>query len=79
MMAELYGHEQTVTDANIINNDSQIVSCSNDSTVRLWDVKCLKLLETVYISNTLTSVAESQDSKYILVSSLSNGVHILRK
>lgn len=41
MMAELYGHEQTVTDANFINNDSQIISCSNDCTVRLWDMKSL--------------------------------------
>lgn len=41
MMAELYGHEQTVTDANILKNDSQIVSCSNDSTVRLWDMKTM--------------------------------------
>ena len=39
MLKELFGHEQTVTSAKLINHDSQIVSCSNDSTVRIWDFK----------------------------------------
>lgn len=41
ILAELAGHEQTVTNARIINNDKYILSCSNDSTVRLWDLKKL--------------------------------------
>ncbi|CAF1025238.1 unnamed protein product, partial [Brachionus calyciflorus] len=61
IVKELFGHEQTVTCAKIINNDSQIVSCSNDSTVRLWDFKNHRLIDTVFVSNALSSVAESQD------------------
>ncbi len=39
MIKELNGHEQTVTSAKIINSDKLIASCSNDSTVKLWDFK----------------------------------------
>ena len=41
MVGELFGHEQTVTSAKIIQNGSFIASCGNDSTVRLWDYKTL--------------------------------------
>jgi WD40 repeat protein len=39
MLAEMYGHEQTVTNAKILAGDALVASCSNDSTVRLWDLK----------------------------------------
>jgi WD40 repeat protein len=39
MLAEMYGHEQTVTNARIVAGDAYVASCSNDSTVRLWDFK----------------------------------------
>ncbi len=39
MVAELTGHEQTVTSAKIIDSDRFIASCSNDATVKLWDFK----------------------------------------
>ena len=39
MLAELYGHEQTVTHARLIQNDRFIASCSSDSTVKIWDFK----------------------------------------
>jgi WD repeat-containing protein 31 len=41
MLSELTGHEQTVTNARIFNSDKYIISSSNDSTVRLWDLKKL--------------------------------------
>jgi WD40 repeat protein len=39
MLAELYGHHQTVTHARLIYEDRFIASCSNDSTVKIWDFK----------------------------------------
>ena len=44
ILSELTGHEQTVSNARIINNDKYVLSCSNDSTVRLWDLKKLGIL-----------------------------------
>ena len=38
-MNVLNGHIQTVTSAKFISSDNYIVSCSNDSTVCLWDCK----------------------------------------
>jgi WD40 repeat protein len=35
----LNGHIQTVTSAKFVSSDNYIVSCSNDSTVCLWDFK----------------------------------------
>lgn len=80
ILKELFGHEQTVTCAKAIHSDKFIASCSNDSTVRLWDFKTLgnnflyysqilayfyflfylkENFDTIYLSNTLTSLAES--------------------
>ena len=38
MVSELCAHEQTVTCVRVASSD-RIVSCSNDGTMRLWDIK----------------------------------------
>lgn len=63
ILSELIGHEQTVTSAKIINNDKFIISCSNDGTVRLWDLKKLEFIESIYLAGSLTSVSASDNSK----------------
>ncbi len=51
MIKELTGHEQTVTSAKIINSDRLIASCSNDSTVKLWDFKTYGLYKKIFNLN----------------------------
>ena len=51
MVTELKGHEQTITSAKIINSDSLIASCSNDSTVKLWDFKTHGSFENYKFTN----------------------------
>lgn len=97
MLVEMFGHEQTVTSAKIIHNDSFVVSCSNDSTVRLWNFKNFsnsiyfklsfkkkinylfikEMMDSIYLGNTLTSIAESTSTNNLVVSSLSSGIFTL--
>jgi hypothetical protein len=63
MLNELKSHVQTATSAKFIRSDEYIVSCSNDSSVCLWDFKKQSLVENFYLQGTLTGIAESHNSR----------------
>lgn len=77
VLANFSNHVQTVTDAKFIQSDKYIVSCSNDSTVCLWDFKNQNLIENFCLQGSLTGICESENLKNLIVSSLSNGLFLL--
>lgn len=77
VLTDLRGHVQTVTSAKFIKSNQYIVSCSNDSTVCLWDFNKQAMIENFYLQGSLTGISESYDSRNLVVSSVSNGLFLL--
>ena len=63
------GHLNYVTSVAISPDGKYIVSGSNDSTIKIWDIKTAECLNTLeWHSSYLNSVTISPDRKYIRIS-----------
>ncbi|GFQ89049.1 transducin beta-like protein 3 [Trichonephila clavata] len=54
-VAALQGHCSTVTDMIFLKENTQMMSCSRDKVVNLWDITSLKLLKTIPVYETIES------------------------
>ncbi|KAI8904358.1 WD40-repeat-containing domain protein [Gorgonomyces haynaldii] len=74
-LAQYVGHKSIITDAHFTKNDAQIVSCSYDRTVKVWNSQSA-LIERNLVGHTdaVLSCHISPDGRYIASGSMDNTV-----
>jgi WD40 repeat protein len=76
-LAQYVGHKSIVTDVHFSHDDSYIISCSFDRTVKIWNARTAHADRTlVGHLDAVTSCDVSSDGRYIASGSLDNSIRI---
>lgn len=71
------GHKSIITDVHFTRNDAQIVSCSYDRTIKIWNAQAATIDRTLMgHTDAVTSCDLSPDGRYIASCSLDNTIRL---
>ncbi len=76
-MALLKGHDGVVNSVSFTNDSKLLASVSDDKSVRLWDLRCLKIIKTFNTHSRLVLAVEfSKNSKILASGSWDNTIKL---